>query len=59
VRGREVFLFSQSRPAARIVTAPLAELTPEALDSAIAIEMQDQFVDLATDLEAFNTEPLL
>jgi NAD(P)-dependent dehydrogenase (short-subunit alcohol dehydrogenase family) len=59
VRGREVFLFSQSRPAARIVTAPLAELSPEALDAAIAIEMQDRFVDLSTDLEAFNTEPLL
>jgi NAD(P)-dependent dehydrogenase (short-subunit alcohol dehydrogenase family) len=59
VRGREVFLFSQPRPVARIVTAPLAELTPEALDAAIAIEMRDRFVDLSTDLEAFNTEPLV
>ncbi len=59
VRGREVFLFSQPRPAVRIVTPPLAELTPEALDSAISIQMREQFVDLATDLEAFGSEPIL
>jgi NAD(P)-dependent dehydrogenase (short-subunit alcohol dehydrogenase family) len=59
VRGREVFLFSQPRPVVRIVTAPLAELTPESLDAAIGIEMREHLVDLATDLEAFNTEPLL
>jgi NAD(P)-dependent dehydrogenase (short-subunit alcohol dehydrogenase family) len=59
VRGREVFLFSQPRPAVRIVTAPLAELTPEALDAAISIEMREQLVDLSTDLESFNTEPIL
>jgi NAD(P)-dependent dehydrogenase (short-subunit alcohol dehydrogenase family) len=59
VRGRELFLFSQPRPAARIVTAPLAELTPESLDAAISLEFREQFTDLATDLEAFNTEPML
>jgi antitoxin (DNA-binding transcriptional repressor) of toxin-antitoxin stability system len=59
VRGREVFLFSQPRPVARIVTAALAELTPESLDAAIDIEMREQFVDLATDLESFNSEPIL
>jgi NAD(P)-dependent dehydrogenase (short-subunit alcohol dehydrogenase family) len=59
VRGREVFLFSQPRPAARIVTAPLAELTMEALDSAISLELRGHCVDLSTDLEAFNTEPIL
>jgi NAD(P)-dependent dehydrogenase (short-subunit alcohol dehydrogenase family) len=59
VRGREVFLFSQPRPAARVVTPQLSELTPEALDAAISIQMREQFVDLSTDLEAFNTEPLL
>jgi len=59
VRGREVFLFSQPRPAARIVTPPLSQLTPEALDSAISLHMRDQFVDLATDLEAFGSEPIL
>jgi NAD(P)-dependent dehydrogenase (short-subunit alcohol dehydrogenase family) len=59
VRGREVFLFSQPRPAARVVTPQLAELTLEALDTAISLNMREQFVDLATDLEAFNTEPML
>jgi NAD(P)-dependent dehydrogenase (short-subunit alcohol dehydrogenase family) len=59
VRGREVFLFSQPRPAARIVTPQLAELTPEALDSAISMQMREQFVDLTTDLEAFGAEPIL
>jgi hypothetical protein len=41
------------------VTAPLAELTPESLDTTIGVEMREQLVDLATDLEAFNTEPLV
>jgi NAD(P)-dependent dehydrogenase (short-subunit alcohol dehydrogenase family) len=59
VRGREVFLFSQPRPIARIVTPPIDELTPERLDAAISVELRSHFTDLATDLEAFNTEPLL
>jgi NAD(P)-dependent dehydrogenase (short-subunit alcohol dehydrogenase family) len=59
VRGREVFLFSQPRPVARVVTPPLDELTPEALDQLVSLEMREQFTDLTTDLEAFNTEPLL
>jgi NAD(P)-dependent dehydrogenase (short-subunit alcohol dehydrogenase family) len=59
VRGREVFLFSQPRPAMRIVTAPLTELTPELLDAAISVDMRDELVDLTTDLEAFNAEPMV
>jgi NAD(P)-dependent dehydrogenase (short-subunit alcohol dehydrogenase family) len=59
IRGREVFLFSQPRPAARVVTPQLAELTLEALDTAISLHMREQFTDLSTDLEAFNTEPML
>jgi hypothetical protein len=59
VRGREVFLFSQPRPVVRVVTAPLAELTPELLDAAISLEMRDEMVDLTTDLEAFNAEPIV
>jgi hypothetical protein len=43
----------------RIVTAPLAELTPELLDAAVNIEMRNQLVDLTTDLEAFNAEPIV
>ena len=59
VRGREIFVFSQPRPAARIVTPSLDELTPERLDAAISMELAGYFTDLRTDLEAFNTEPLL
>jgi NAD(P)-dependent dehydrogenase (short-subunit alcohol dehydrogenase family) len=59
VRGREVFLFSQPRPVARVVTPPLDELTSEALDNLVSLEMRERFTDLTTDLEAFNTEPLL
>jgi hypothetical protein len=59
VRGREVFVFTQPRPAARIVTAELDELTPERLDAAISLELRNHFTDLKTDLETFNTEPLI
>ena len=47
------------RPAVRVVTPPLSELTSEGLDSAIGLHMRDQFVDLTTDLEAFGGEPIL
>jgi len=59
VRGREIFVFSQPRPVARIVTPSLDELTPQRLDAAISVELGGYFTDLRTDLEAFNTEPLL
>ncbi len=59
VRGREVFLFSQPRPVARVVTKKWDELTSENLDAASALQFSEHFVDLSTDLEAFNTEPLL
>jgi hypothetical protein len=59
VRGREVFLFSQPRPVARVVTPALDEITPEALDNLVSLEMRELFTDLTTDLEAFNTQPLL
>jgi NAD(P)-dependent dehydrogenase (short-subunit alcohol dehydrogenase family) len=59
VRGREIFLFSQPRPLARVVTPALADLTPESIDSAVSVQLREQFTDLATDLEAFDTEPLL
>jgi NAD(P)-dependent dehydrogenase (short-subunit alcohol dehydrogenase family) len=59
VRGREIFVFSQPRPAARIVTPALDELTAERLDAQIALELREQLTDLKTDLETFNTEPLI
>ncbi len=56
VRGREVFLFSQPRPIARLVNEQ-ADWTPETLAAAAAGEFADKFTELSTDLEAFNTEP--
>jgi len=41
------------------VTPPLDELTPEHLDAAISLEMRDKLVELTTDLESFNTEPII
>ena len=58
VRGREVFLFSQPRPAARVVAGP-GGWDEEALAGAIDGEFRSAFAPLETDLEAFNTEPLV
>ena len=58
VRGREVFLFSQPRPAARIVADP-GGWDEDALAAAIDGELKGAFAPLETDLEAFNTEPLV
>ena len=58
VRGREVFLFSQPRPAARIVAGPNG-WGEDALAAAVDEELKDAFAPLETDLEAFNTEPLV
>jgi NAD(P)-dependent dehydrogenase (short-subunit alcohol dehydrogenase family) len=58
VRGREVFLISHPRPAERLVL-------PEGSSSstAVAAQFRERFGDglneLTTDLEAFNTEPLI
>jgi NAD(P)-dependent dehydrogenase (short-subunit alcohol dehydrogenase family) len=52
VRGREVFLFGQPRPVARIEAG--ATLAQD-----LSAKFSDKFTDLTTDLEAFNTEPLV
>jgi NAD(P)-dependent dehydrogenase (short-subunit alcohol dehydrogenase family) len=54
VRGREVFLFGQPRPVARLEVEK-----PEALANDLVGKLAGQFTDLTTDLEAFNTEPLV
>ena len=59
VRGREVFLFSQPRPVARAVTAPIAEGSGGALGAVLESAFADHLATLATDLELFNTEPIL
>ncbi|MEQ8696879.1 MAG: SDR family NAD(P)-dependent oxidoreductase [Bauldia litoralis] len=56
VRGREVFLFSQPRPIARAVNEQ-ADWTPETLAEAAADTFADKYIELSTDLEAFNSEP--
>src|SRR5215471_14897090 len=52
VRGREVFLFGQPRPVAKIEAG-------STLAQDLGAKLSDKFTDLTTDLEAFNTEPLL
>lgn len=52
VRGREAFLFSQPRPVASFVMHG-------DLGAAIEREFAGKFVDLSTDLEAFNAEPVV
>ncbi len=58
VRGREVFLFGQPRPTARIVSIDQDWQLPD-LAAAIDRDFAGHFAELATDLEAFNTEPVI
>jgi len=54
VRGREVFLFGQPRPVARLEVEK-----PESLAADLTAKLGSKFTDMTTDLEAFNTEPLV
>ena len=54
VRGREVFLFGQPRPVARLEVDK-----PDQLASDLTAKLGAKFTDMTTDLEAFNTEPLV
>ena len=58
VRGREVFLFSQPRPVARIARSD-ADWTRAALADAVEREFKGRLTELSTDLEAFNTDPVV
>jgi NAD(P)-dependent dehydrogenase (short-subunit alcohol dehydrogenase family) len=53
VRGRELFVFSQPRPRARVVQPR------EAFDDAAIQQLEPDFADLITDLEAFSGDPIL
>lgn len=53
VRGRELLIFSQPRPAARALQ-PHEGLDPAALGA-----LEPHFADLVTDLEAFSGDPIL
>ena len=59
VRGRELLLFSQPRPLARTLMAAGTSWDETQLAQAIASEMAHGLTDLATDLEYFNTEPIV
>lgn len=58
VRGREVFLFNQPRPAARLLAGGLSTPINELAD-ALLRQFAPHFVSAETDLEAFNTEPFI
>ena len=57
VRGRELFVFSQPRPAARILQ-PAGGFDLEHLGEAVKA-LQPHYAELVTDLEAFATDPML
>jgi NAD(P)-dependent dehydrogenase (short-subunit alcohol dehydrogenase family) len=54
VRGREVFLFGQPRPVGKLDVEK-----PDALAADLVAKLGPKFTDMTTDLEAFNTEPLV
>jgi hypothetical protein len=58
VRGREVFLFAQMRPLVRLARTD-GDWDVTALAAAATAEFAPRYTDLGTDLEHFNTEPLL
>jgi NAD(P)-dependent dehydrogenase (short-subunit alcohol dehydrogenase family) len=58
VRGRELFLFTQPRPAVRLALEK-GEWSVARLGEAFARELAPLMTDLKTDLEHFNTEPLV
>jgi NAD(P)-dependent dehydrogenase (short-subunit alcohol dehydrogenase family) len=56
-RGRELFVFSQPRPAARLLQ-PRGGYALDALAGAMQA-LEPSFTDLITDLEAFSGDPIL
>ena len=58
VRGREVFVFGQPRPAARAVAGPEG-WDDDALAPAVDSGLRPHFAPLETDLEVFDTDPVL
>lgn len=56
-RGRELFVFSQPRPAARLLQ-PRGAFDLAALGEAMKA-LEPSFADLVTDLEAFSRDPIL
>ena len=59
VRGRELLLFSQPRPVARTLVSAGSSWDEAALAQAINAELAAGLTDLVTDLEFFNTDPIV
>ncbi len=59
VRGRELMLFSQPRPVARAIVSAGDELDDAGLAQAIAAKLAPGLTPLVTDLEFFNSEPVV
>ncbi|MEO8165268.1 MAG: SDR family NAD(P)-dependent oxidoreductase, partial [Betaproteobacteria bacterium] len=59
VRGRELMLFSQPRPVARTLMTAGPDWDEASLARAIAAELAPGLTTLVTDLEFFNTEPVV
>jgi NAD(P)-dependent dehydrogenase (short-subunit alcohol dehydrogenase family) len=59
VRGRELFVFSQPRPAARTEVPDTQTWDGRLLGRIIDRELAGALADLRTDLEIFNTDPLI
>ena len=59
VRGRELMLFSQPRPIAKAAMQEGAAWDPGELAKSIESAFAGRLTDLGTDLEFFNTEPLV
>ena len=57
VRGREIFLFSQPRPISTIISDE--NWDDRELGENILREFDEYFSDLKTDLEAFNSDPII
>jgi NAD(P)-dependent dehydrogenase (short-subunit alcohol dehydrogenase family) len=58
VRGREVFLFSQARPVERLVM-PADGWSEEPFSAAFEQTFTGKLTPLTTDLEEFNTDPII
>jgi len=59
VRGREMFLFSQPRPLARVLMNEGNSWNLDELAKAMEAGFAGKLTDLGTDLEFFNTEPIV
>jgi NAD(P)-dependent dehydrogenase (short-subunit alcohol dehydrogenase family) len=58
VRGREIFLMSQPRPIARVSRTD-RDWSASDLAAALTRDFASGLIDATTDLEAFNTEPVV